>query len=165
VIHHRFAADPIHRVRGEGARRIKPGIFLTAKEAKGAKNREDLDESKPSVVLTRLFPELLLIAMLPFQTHIALALAAGTAAFLAANLLLELLAFGFDPLGLLLELFTKRLAGDVAIHDPGAVLLALDLESGGLVLEVNTGSRLVDLLPPTTRAADEFFHEVLIEDP
>jgi hypothetical protein len=103
--------------------------------------------------------------MLALQPHIALALAAGASALLTANLLLELLAFRFDPLGLLLELFTKLLARDVTIHDPGAVLLALDLESGGLVLEVNTGGRLVDLLPPTTRATDEFFHEVLIQDP
>jgi hypothetical protein len=118
-----------------------------------------------SVVLTRLLPELLLFAMLAFQAYIALPLAAGASALLTANLLLELLAFRFDPFGLLLELFTKFLARDVTIHDPGAVLLAFDLESGRLVLEINTGGRLVDLLPPTTRATDEFFHEVLIQDP
>lgn len=43
-------------------------------------------------------------------------------------------------------------------------MLALDLNAGGGVLEVNAGSRFVDLLSTTAAALDEFFDQGVIAD-
>ena len=144
------------------------GLRLKRREPRVKAKEEgsgDRDGHAPGLVVALWFAaELLFLAVLAFEADSFVALAAGLAAFLAANFLAGLLLGGFFPEGNRLELFTKRYPSVVAVHGLGAVLLAFDFDAGGFVLQVDAGGGFVDLLTAVSGATDEFFDEVVVED-
>jgi len=99
-----------------------------------------------------------------FEFDFAAALAAGSAAFLAADFFEALLAGGFFAEGDFFELVAEFAAGEEAVEGAGAFGVAFDFEAGGEVLEIDAGAGLVDLLSSVSGAADEFFGEVFLAD-
>jgi hypothetical protein len=70
----------------------------------------------PLVVSARLSPELLFLSVLPLETDLTLALPTGTPAFLAADFLNALTAFGFAALFNLLDAIAQLPAGKKPVH-------------------------------------------------
>ena len=106
----------------------------------------------------------LFLSVLAFETDVPLALAAGTAAFLAADFLAGLLAGRLLAALNFLEGVAEFLAGEMAVHDARAVELAFDLLTAREMLEVDARRGLVDFLAAMARAPDEFLKEIRLMD-
>ena len=70
----------------------------------------------------------------------------------------------FFSQALFFNAFAKFTAREVAVHFARPVALAFEFDAGWLVLEVNAGRGLVDLLSPATTAQDEFLRQVIFTD-
>jgi len=103
--------------------------------------------------------------MLPLETDLPLALPAGAPAFLAADFLDALTAFGFATLFNLLDAIAQLPAGQKAVHLARAVGLALDFDPARRVAEVDAGAGLVDFLAAVSRSPDESLNEIVFQDP
>ena len=91
-------------------------------------------------------------------------LAAGAAAFLAADAFRFLLPGQDNASNLRLHPVAKFPAGEVAIQRLQALALAFDLNARGLVEDVDARRGFVDLLPARAGAPDESFNEIALAD-
>jgi len=102
--------------------------------------------------------------VLPLETDLPLALPAGAPAFLAADFLDTLTAFGFSALFNLLDAIAQLPADKKAVHLARALGLALDFDPARPVVEVDAGAGLVDFLSAVPRSPDESLNEILFQD-
>ena len=91
-------------------------------------------------------------------------LAAGTAAFLAADFFLFLLARGLDALDAFFDFVAQLAPGEKAVHGLGPFALTLHLDAGRFVQNLDARTGLVHLLPAAAGTANKVLDQVILPD-